>query len=224
MDIKQSIKRIALLIKNNRKNLQIGRKTIIGMRSVFEGNNVVGSNTFFVGNMGFGSYMGEHCEISAVIGRYCSIGRNVRTVQGFHPTSEWVSTHPAFYSREKQAGFSYVKQRKYDEVRYADKENKLAVRIENDIWIGDNVTILAGVSIGDGAIIATGAVVTKDVEPYAIVGGVPSKVIKYRFSEDIISKLLDAKWWNESEEWIKNHVDNFKNAEKFLMEINCGER
>lgn len=224
MSIKQSIKRIAFLLKNNRKKLQIGRKTIIGRCSFFEGNNVVGCNTFFVGNMGFGSYMGEHCEISTCIGRYCSIGRNVRTVQGFHPTSKWVSTHPAFYSPEKQAGFSYVKQRKYDEVRYADKENKLAVNIGNDTWIGDNVIILAGVSIGDGAIIATGAVVTKDVEPYAIVGGVPAKVIKYRFTEDIISKLLDVQWWNESEEWIKNYVDNFKNVEKFLTEINCCER
>ena len=224
MDIKQSIKRIAFLLKNNKKKLQIGHKTIIGIRSVFEGHNVVGNNTFFVGNMGYGTYMGDYCEVSADIGRYCSIGRNVRTVQGFHPTSEWVSTHPAFYSTEKQAGFSYVEQRKYAEVRYADKANKLAVKIGNDTWIGDNVIILAGVSIGDGAIIATGAVVTKDVSPYSVVGGIPAKVIKYRFTEDTIRKLLDIQWWNKSETWIKDHIDSFKNAEEFLMEINVWER
>lgn len=218
MSIKQSIKKMIFILKNKRKKVQIGHKAIIGMRSKFEGKNVIKDNTFFVGDIGFGTYMGDHCEISAYIGRYCSIGRNVRTVQGFHPTQDWVCTHPAFYSTEKQAGFSYVTHQKYDEVRYADKKNKLAVKIGNDVWIGDNVNILAGVNIGDGAIIATGAVVTKDVDPYSIVGGVPAKVIRYRFPKDTIKKLLDTQWWNQSELWIKDHIDSFDHIDKFLID------
>lgn len=216
IDMKQSVKKIIFLLQNRRKNVQIGHKTIVGRRTSFEGNNVVGSNTFFVGNMGFGSYIGEHCEISADVGKYCSIGRNVRTVQGFHPTSEWVSTHPAFYSIEKQAGFSYATQRKYDEVKYANEENRLAVKIGNDTWICDNVMILAGVNIGDGAIVAAGAVVTKDVAPYSIVGGVPAREIRKRFSEDQIKKLMKIQWWNKPEEWIRLHAEEFQNIEDFL--------
>ena len=89
------------------------------------------------------------------------------------------------------------------------------VTIGNDVWIGGNVTILPGVNIGDGAIVAAGAVVTKDVEPYAIVGGVPARVIKYRFSKDVIDKLLEIKWWNWSLDKIEENIDLFFEPEKF---------
>ena len=79
--------------------------------------------------------------------------------------------------------------------------------IGNDVWIGHDATIMPGVTIGDGAIIATKAVVTKDVAPYTIVGGNPAKPIKKRFSEDIISKLLQLKWWHWYIEKITKHVD-----------------
>ena len=75
--------------------------------------------------------------------------------------------------------------------------------IGNDVWIGSNVTILGGITIGHGAIVATGAVVTKDVPPYSVVGGVPAKVIRYRFSEEKIQELLDEKWWEWNDEKIK---------------------
>ncbi len=70
------------------------------------------------------------------------------------------------------------------------------MNIGNDVWIGDNVCIKNGITIGDGAVVAMGAVVTKNVPPYAIVGGVPARIIKYRFSEDVIKQLIDLKWWN----------------------------
>lgn len=78
-------------------------------------------------------------------------------------------------------------------------------RIGNDVWMGNGVTIVQGVTIGDGAVLAAGAVVVKDVPPYAIVGGVPAKVIRYRFSPEIIEKLLRLKWWNKEDAWIREH-------------------
>ena len=85
-------------------------------------------------------------------------------------------------------------------------DNKGDIIIGNDVWIGYDAVIMAGVHIGDGAIIGTRAVVTKDVAPYSIVGGVPAKEIRKRFTPDVVAKLLELKWWNWSSEKIKNHI------------------
>jgi len=85
-------------------------------------------------------------------------------------------------------------------------DNKGDIVIGNDVWIGYDAVIMAGVHIGDGAIIGTRAVVTKDVEPYSIVGGVPAKEIRKRFAPDVVAKLLELKWWDWSLEKIKNHI------------------
>ena len=84
--------------------------------------------------------------------------------------------------------------------------NKGGIVIGNDVWIGFEAVILSGVTIGDGAIIGTRAVVTKDVPPYTIVGGVPAKPIRKRFSDDVISQLLKIQWWNWSENRIKKNI------------------
>lgn len=80
----------------------------------------------------------------------------------------------------------------------------------NDVWIGSRVMVVGGVTIGDGAVIAAGAVVTKDVPPYAVVGGAPAKVIKYRFSEDIVKFLEELEWWNLPESELKKHIELFQ--------------
>ena len=85
-------------------------------------------------------------------------------------------------------------------------DNKGDIIISNDVWIGYDAVIMAGVHIGDGAIIGTRAVVTKDVEPYSIVGGVPAKEIRKRFAPDVVAKLLELKWWNWPSEKIKNNI------------------
>ncbi len=85
-------------------------------------------------------------------------------------------------------------------------DNKGDIIIGNDVWIGYDAVIMAGVHIGDGAIIGTRAVVTKDVEPYSIVGGVPAKEIRKRFAPDVVAKLLELKWWNWPSEKIKNNI------------------
>ena len=91
--------------------------------------------------------------------------------------------------------------------------------IGNDVWIGSDVRIIDGVSIGDGAVVAAGSVVTKDVPPYAIVGGVSSKIIRYRFDDATIKQLLELKWWNMHEDWIKENADKFTSIEAFLESI-----
>ena len=104
-----------------------------------------------------------------------------------------------FYSKAKQNGVTLVKEVIYEEQKQTT--------IGNDVFIGANVTIIDGVTIGDGAIIGAGAVVVKDIPPYAVAGGIPAKVIKYRFDQDIIEKLLKLQWWNWSDEELQKVAD-----------------
>lgn len=219
----QIIKRIYYRIKYRGKGLILSSDTNIGgLQTVFEGCNAIGSGTSFSGKIGYGSYIGRDCDIDAKIGRYCAISNNVTTAIGNHPTNTFVTIHPAFFSTKKQAGFTYVNHDCYEEKRYADGE--YYVVIGNDVWVGAQVTILNGITIGDGAIVAAGAVVTKDVEPYSIVGGVPAKHIKWRFSEDKIALLQKVKWWNMPETWLRNNVGAFRNIEKFKHMLKSYDR
>lgn len=188
----------------------------INSKTRLEGRNKIGNSYISNSHIGYASYIGDGCKLSnCQIGRYCSIGANIKTIISTHPLSEFVSTHPVFFSLKKQAGFTFVDEQRFKESIYYDRENKIAVKIGNDVWIGDEVTILGGVNIGDGAAIATGAVVTKDVPPYSVVGGIPAKIIKYRFSEEDIEFLLSFKWWNRDLEWIRSEAEHFKNIKDF---------
>lgn len=130
------------------------------------------------------------------IGRYCSIARNVTFLLGGEHHPEYISNYVwrFLYGKDKDV--------------IADKRTKGKIIIEDDVWIGLGVTVLSGVRIGKGAIVASGAVVTKDVPAYSIVGGVPAKVIKYRFSDSIIEKLLCLDYTNMKEIY-KNNDDSF---------------
>ena len=216
MSVKQKLKNCALRLRNRKKGVAIHKNATVGFNSCFEGNNTLCANVKFSGFLGRASYLGENTVMCARVGRYCSIGNNIRVTHGVHPTNTWVSSHPIFYSTAKQSGISYVTENKFVETNYADPENRLDAVIGNDVWIGDGATIMAGVHIGDGAMIAAGAVVTKNVEPYAIVAGVPAKVLRYRFTPEQIEKLLRLKWWDKPESWIKEHADEFENVTSFL--------
>lgn len=160
-------------------------------------NVVLHSNTSLVEvDVGRFTYFAGAKVGRAVIGSYCSIGPGVRLGgMGRHPTS-MISTHPAFYSTLMQAGKSFVSDSYFDE--------RPITKVGSDVWIGAGSIILDGVSIGNGAIVAAGAVVVKDIPDYAVVGGVPARIIKYRFSEAQIRKLNQLKWWEwEDAELIK---------------------
>ena len=90
------------------------------------------------------------------------------------------------------------------------------VSIGNDVWIGANAILLDGISVGDGAIIAAGAVVAKNVAPYSIVGGVPASLIKKRFSDDMIKRLIDFRWWDKDTSWLKKNHQYFNEPDAFF--------
>ncbi len=130
------------------------------------------------------------------IGRYCSFARGVCVFNGNHPL-DFKSTHPFFYNPQ----FGFVTEEKIP-------RGKLI--IGNDVWIGRNAIILPSVEhIGDGAVIGAGAVVTKDVPDFAVMGGNPAKIIKYRFSEETISRIRASEWWNKDIEELKGNLDEF---------------
>ncbi len=113
-----------------------------------------------------------------------------------------------FYSTSCQNGTTLCKKNSFEETKQT--------HIGNDVYIGANVFVLDGVTIGDGAVVGAGAVVVHDVPPYAVVVGVPAKVVKYRFDEDTIKKLLSKQWWNLPEPELTKVRDNFWNVRKFI--------
>ncbi|MBD0831211.1 CatB-related O-acetyltransferase [Aestuariibaculum sediminum] len=206
----------------HKKKTIFGRNSEIDKRAFFEGRNLLSKNSRFISSyLGFASYIGENSSFkSTKIGRYCSIGSNVKCVIGKHPTSNFVSTHPAFFSLRKQLGFTYVKEQLFDEFeKPLDENGKYLILIGNDVWIGDGVSIMEGVTIGDGAIIASNALVVKDVEPYAIVTGVPARILKFRFESSDIEFLINFKWWNKGEEWIKKYSRYFNDIKILKLKV-----
>ena len=200
------------------RNCIFGHNVTIDSHSHFEGSNVLSENvTFLNSSIGYASYVGERSFIkNASIGRFTCIATDVITVAGNHPVGQFVSVHPAFYSTAKQSGFTFVKENKFPDFKYIDPQKKLSVKIGNDVWIGTRATILEGIEIGDGAVVAAGALVTKNVPPYAVVGGIPAKVIKYRFEEEVIKKLTAFRWWNKDVSWIAEHAELFSNVNDFF--------
>jgi len=142
-------------------------------------------------SIGDGTYVSAHSMISmTTIEKYCSIGPALHSGWGVHPV-HGVSTSPMFYSMQKQNGRTLATSNQFEE--------RKRIVIGNDVFIGRNVIILDGVTIGDGAVIGAGALVSKNIPPYAIAVGNPIKVIKYRFTEDVIDQLLELKWWDKDE-------------------------
>mgnify|MGYP004530529031 FL=1 len=134
------------------------------------------------------------------VGKFCSIARGAKFLfTSANHTMHSISTYPfPIFFEEWGLDVTNIT---------SAWDNKGDIVIGNDVWIGYEAIVLSGVTIGDGAIIGTRAVVTKDVPPYTIVGGIPAKPIRKRFSDEVISKLLELQWWNWPENRIKENID-----------------
>ena len=217
--MKRIIQNILNFLKYSRRDGIILGDNVKVPGTTLSGKNKIGSKSIVASSqVGHGSYIGQSCQFNQVsIGKYCSIGNNVRVITSTHPMNEFISTHPAFYSTMQQAGFTYVQNQKFDEYLFLNKST--SVSIGNDVWIGDDVMIMGGIEIGDGAILAARALVTKNVGNYEIVGGVPAKLIRHRFPEDEVKYLLAVKWWDKPEQWIRDNAALFLDVEKFKNKI-----
>ncbi len=175
-------------------------------------NIIVGDYTYYddfedVGN--FEKNVKYHFDFTGdklIIGKFCMIASGVTFIMnGANHLTDSISTYPfAIFGEDWKDAM--------EGKTYPSKGNTI---IGNDVWIGYNATIMAGVSIGDGAIIATNATVVKDVAPYTIVGGNPAKEIKKRFTDEEIERLQNLKWWDKDIDWITENVQKLTGREVF---------
>ena len=213
MQLKEIITLIKYVIKPVRlvdvyyflKERKKGRmsNSIIGMRSSTQGSILRGCCVIREDNIVWNSVIGRrtiikhNCKIyNAVVGKFCAFAENVQVGAGVHPV-HFASTNFIFYSNHKSI-------KTFSDGEYFLEEHN-QIEIGHDVWFGANSSVIGNVKIGSGAVIAYGAVVTKDVPPYTVVGGVPAKVIRKRFSDDIINRLLEIKWWNLSDAFFEKH-------------------
>ena len=212
--IRNSLKRIII---SYRYDVKLAKGVIISLNSHLEGKSYISKScTVASSYIGLGTFIAPDTQlINTKIGRFCSIGRNVQTRFGLHPSRKFVSTHPAFFSIQNQAGFSFVQKQCFEEHRYVDNEKKFFVEIGNDVWIGNDVRIMDGVRIANGAIVGLGSIVTKNIEPYSINVGIPAKQIGFRFTEKQIDFLLKFEWWNRDFEWISKNSHLFSDIDRF---------
>ena len=146
------------------------------------------------------------------VGNFCSIAGNVNAYLGGNHRCDWVTTYP----------FGHVNKHVFNGFDgKGHPATKGDVVIGNDVWIGANVTIMSGVHIGDGAVLANNSHVVKSVDPYSLVGGNPAKLIKYRFSPTQIEKLLEIKWWDWDDSKINNmtHLLCNENIDEFINSV-----
>lgn len=184
------------IVKSTLKNgVIVGDNSVIKETNLDE--NVRVQRNSMIQNSTIGSYSYSGMRFTAIqckIGKFCSISWNV-SIGGANHDYERLTTHSMLYD----TSYGMVEEPIYN--RFDDK-----CEIGNDVWIGAGAQVLRGVRIGDGAVIAAGAVVNKDVPPYAIVAGIPATIIKYRFDKKIIDELLNIKWWDFDLKIIRDNI------------------
>ena len=171
----------------------------------------LGPNTTIVEST-FGDYSYAAGDVSIIysdVGKFCSIASHARLNPGNHPMDR-VMQHHATY-RRAQYGFGESDDEAFFDWRRADK-----VTVGHDVWIGHGAILLPGVSVGLGAVVGAGAVVTKDVEPYTIVVGLPAKPLRLRFPQDVAEAITATAWWDWPRELLEERIGDFNDLETFL--------
>lgn len=196
-----------------KKNLNVtfARHSGTDKKSIYEGDNYIGTNNYVQNCMlGRGSIIARDTTVqNAKMGRFSGFGPETKLIVSKHPSRDYVSTHQSFFSMHPVTEKTYVSKQMFKEESESDADGYQII-VGNDVWIGQGATLMGGITIGDGAIVAAGAVVVKDVEPYSIVGGVPAKILRYRFDREDIEWLLSYRWWDKDEDWLKENADYFK--------------
>lgn len=191
--------------KNSKIRSYIFNEKILGQELIIEKNTFISD---LVKSIGSYTYIGNNVMLinCSTIGSFCSISHNVKIGLDNHAL-DYISTSPVVYSKSRgwidKTSFEFEK----------------SVIIGNDVLISANAMVMSGITIGTGAVIGAGAFVNKDVPPYAIVAGIPARIIRYRFDEKTIERLLSSKWWEKSKKELQAYKDKFNNVPLFLEEI-----
>jgi acetyltransferase-like isoleucine patch superfamily enzyme len=181
----------------------VGPKAHIGYRVIIRKGAEIG-NDVFIDDYSYVSGPRSFIE-SARIGKFCSIARQTVLGVGNHDVNA-VTTHPFPYASE----FGGIVQ---NEIVVAQRP---APEIGHDVWIGINSIVMRGVKVGNGAVIAANTVVTRDVPAYAIVGGSPARILRYRFPEDMIAAIQSSAWWDWDEAKLRQHASAFRDSHAFI--------
>lgn len=180
--------------------------------SVVPSTSTVEPGSAFIGStMGRHSFCGYDCEISATdIGHFCSIANQVVIGGGRHPV-EWAGMSPVFYEGRDSVTKKFST---------FERPEPMRTSIGSDVWIGYRAIIMQGVTVGHGAVVGAGSVVTRDVPPYAIVAGSPARLIRYRFEEQLREALLASRWWDRSDTVLELCADQVRDPARFLERLN----
>ena len=215
INIAKYIYRIISRLRLRAKDVHISHSAYFNHHTVFGGHNGIGEkSSVSEAVIGRYTYIDANCYLcDSTIGSFTSIAHDVKIEKWTHPSRGFISTSPVFYSSRNQCGKTFANKQLFNEELTIDGRSCL---IGNDVWIGCGVTIIGGVTIGDGAIVAAEALVNRNVPPYAAVGGVPAKVIRYRYPANRIKELLELQWWNKPDDWLEANSCLFSDEESFF--------
>jgi len=212
--MKQALKQafVQWRLKARSSGLVIGKHSTISNCSFGRSVAIGRYSTLLDTTMADFSYVGEYARICrTTVGKFCSIASSIDIGTGSHPTRGFVSSHPIFYLARPRAGWNMCR----EDRRVEHRQTTLG----NDVWISSGAIVRDGVSVGDGVIVGAGSVVTKDLSPYGIYGGVPAKLIRWRFEPEQIEFLLRFRWWDRPVDWLSTHCDCMHDIDDFMAQF-----
>jgi len=215
---------LALVERHRIRSAQVGQRWRVGdvlmvhPTAAIEPYCLLAEGKVIPGAMMSFSYTNSACDVGMRIGRYCSIAEGVNAMGPPHPT-DWVSTSPfSYFSNPRRPFAEFFADRKLVEPELLNFDHgSRRVVIGHDVWIGARATIKYGVEIGHGAVVGGSSVVTRNVPPYAIVAGVPARIIRYRLPERVVPRLLKLGWWRFTPEQLRPL--DIQNPERFADQL-----